>query len=247
MVYAGGENEDDLRIIEDAIRFNGAIASEGRRRGYNLQTGVEIEEMFTNIDNVMELIPSVMINTACGIDARMAGLNHTVITNSGSGNQGITCTIPVLEAGKYYKKNEDTVFRAVTLSHLIAIYIHVNFGLLSALCGAVIAATAASCGIAYLMGGSLSEIKHCINNMLGAISGILCDGAKPDCSMKVATCCASACFSAYMATHGKTVSSLEGIVEKDAEDTIDNFVKLSDECSKTIDDTVLEIMLNKKN
>ncbi|MBR4461057.1 MAG: serine dehydratase subunit alpha family protein [Erysipelotrichaceae bacterium] len=236
---------DDLKIIEDAIYYNSEIAMKGHEHGYNLETGRQLNDLFFERGEPKDLLSAVMISTANGVDARMAGLNHTVVTNSGSGNQGITCTVPVLEAGKYLGKEEDAVFRAVTLSHLVSIYIHRNFGLLSALCGAVIAATAASCGISYLMGGSIGEINCCINNMLGTLSGMLCDGAKADCSMKVATCCASACFSAYMAMHGKSISNNEGIVEKEAKDTIKNFVRLSDDCSEIMDETMIDIMLNK--
>ena len=240
------QNNDDLSIIDKAIEINTSISKEGLNNKYNLAVGQNVNEMIGKRIFGESMVSSIIKETSAGIDARMGGANHPVVTNSGSGNQGITCTIPVLVAGRYLNKDEKTTYKAVVLSHLMCIYIHCNFGLLSALCGATIASTASACAITYLLGGREKQISYTINNMLGSVSGMLCDGAKPDCAMKVATCLNIACISSYMAMNDISVKSNEGIVEKDAVDTVNNFIKLSDECSNLIDNTVLEIMLNKK-
>lgn len=241
----GINDDDDLDVIKDAIMINSEIAKNGLENAYNLSVGRNVEEMREKGMIGDGVILDIIKNTAAGIDARMAGANYPVVTNSGSGNQGITCTIPVLSYGRYIDASEEEILKAVTLSHLMCIYIHCNFGLLSALCGAVIASSAASCGIIYLMKGGAKEMGYAINNMLGTLSGMLCDGAKPDCAMKVSACTSNACLSAYLAMKGIEIKSNEGIVEDDAKKTISNFVKISDDASKVLDDSILEIMLNK--
>lgn len=240
-------NLDDLDIIDKAIKINSSISLEGLKNKYHLAVGQNIKEMIDKKIFGEGMVSSIIEETSAGIDARMGGANHPVVTNSGSGNQGITCTIPVLVAGRYLKADEDKIYKAVVLSHLMCIYIHCNFGLLSALCGATIASTAAACSITYLLGGNKKKLEYTINNMLGSVTGMLCDGAKPDCAMKVATCLNTACISAYMAMNNISVNSNEGIVEKDSRKTINNFIKISDESSTLIDNVVLDIMLNKDN
>ena len=239
-------NKDDLAIIDKAIEINGSISKEGLNNKYNLSVGQNVNDMINEKLFGEGLVSSIIKETSAGIDARMGGANHPVVTNSGSGNQGITCTIPPLVAGKYLNKNNDEIYKAVVLSHLMCIYIHCNFGLLSALCGATIASTASACAITYLLGGREKQIGYTINNMLGSVTGMLCDGAKPDCALKVATCLNIACISSYMAMNNISVKDNEGIVEKDAKNTINNFIKISDEGSSMIDNIVLDIMLNKK-
>ena len=240
------KNKDDLSIIDKAIKINGSIAKEGLINKYNLSVGQNVNDMINDKFFGEGLVSSIIKETSAGIDARMGGANHPVVTNSGSGNQGITCTIPPLIAGKHLNKNADDVYKSVVLSHLMCIYIHCNFGLLSALCGATIASTASACAITYLLGGKERQIGYTINNMLGSVTGMLCDGAKPDCALKVATCLNIACISSYMAMNNISVKENEGIVEKDAKNTINNFIKISNEGSNILDNIVLGIMLNKK-
>ena len=236
---------NNIHIIDKAIEINTSISKEGLRNKYNLSVGQNVSEMISSKIYGEGMVSSVIEETSAGIDARMGGANHPVVTNSGSGNQGITCTIPPIVVGRYLNSNEEVIYKAVTLSHLMCIYIHCNFGLLSALCGATIAATASACAITYLFGGRKNEINSTINNMLGSVTGMLCDGAKPDCAMKVATCLNTACISSYMAMNNISVKANEGIVETDAVKTISNFVKVSDESSNIIDNVVLDIMLKK--
>lgn len=237
---------DDLAIIDKAIEINSDISKIGLENIFNLSVGRNINEMINKKMFGEGMVSSIIKETSAGIDARMGGANHPVVTNSGSGNQGITCTIPPIVAGKYLKLDDKTIYKAVTLSHLMCIYIHCNFGLLSALCGATIASTASACAITYLLGGKEKQLSYTINNMMGSVTGMLCDGAKPDCALKVATCLNIACISAYMAMNNITVKDNEGIVEKNAVDTINNFIKISDEGSNMLDNIVLNIMLNKK-
>ena len=237
---------DDLHMIEQAISVNRRIAQEGAERTFGLHVGQNIaaarQAGYMGGDMVTESVQ----RTACGIDARMGGASVPVVTNSGSGNQGITATVPVITAAERLGVDEDRTFRAVTLSHLMAIYIHCRFGLLSALCGATVAGTGASCGVVYLLGGGVEEIGCAVNNMMGCVTGMLCDGAKADCAMKVGTCVNTAFLSAFMAMKHISVQPNEGIVERDPAQTIRNFVRLGNEGSPAMDDIVLDIMLNKK-
>ncbi|MCH4239956.1 MAG: L-serine ammonia-lyase, iron-sulfur-dependent, subunit alpha [Oscillospiraceae bacterium] len=238
--------KDDLRRIEDVIRVNQTIAEVGTAGDYGLNIGRNIRE--NQKDGLMghDIATNAAAATASGADARMAGANTPVVTNSGSGNQGITATVPVLSAGRDLGLPEDRIFRAVTLSNLVAIHIHSGFGLLSGLCGATIAGTGAACGIAYLQGATLKQIGYTVNNMLAAVTGMLCDGAKADCALKIYTCTSTAFQCASMALRGIVVQSTDGIVEDDPEKTIQNFVRLGNEGSGKMDDLVLQMLLKKQ-
>ena len=183
--------------------------------------------------------------TSSAADARMAGANAPVVTNSGSGNQGITATMPIVSAAQSLGVHGERMFRAVTLSHLMSIHIHADFGLLSGLCGATIAATGAACGLVYLLGGGVEQIGYAVNNMLGDVTGMLCDGAKADCALKISTCVFTAFHCAAMALRDETVKPTDGIVERDPEVTIANFVKLGNQGSPKMDDLVLDMLLQK--
>lgn len=238
-------NRDDLHMIEQAIQVNGRIAEVGAEGDYGLNIGRNIRENQKRGWMSRTPVDEAVAATASGADARMAGANVPVVTNSGSGNQGITATVPILSLARSLQIEEDRAFRAVTLSHLVAIHIHTNFGLLSGLCGATIAATGAACGIVYLLGGSLDQIGKAINNMFGDVTGMLCDGAKADCALKISTCVYTAFQCAFMALRDVEVQPSDGIVEKNPEKTIQNLVTLGNLGSPKMDDLVLEIMLNK--
>lgn len=237
---------DDLHMVELAIAVNKRIAEEGAQKPFGLTIGQHIMNARSEGTMGSDVVTAAMERTASGIDARMGGAGVPVVTNSGSGNQGITATIPVLTAAEAFGIDDDRLFRAVTLSHLMAIYIHCRFGLLSALCGATIAGTGASCGIVYLLGGGPKEIGYAINNMMGCVTGMLCDGAKADCAMKVSACVNMAFLSAFMAIKGTCVSSDEGIVEEDPAHTIRNFVRLGNDGSPVMDNIILDIMFSKR-
>lgn len=237
--------QDDLYMIEQAIKVNGHIAEVGAKGNYGLNIGRNIRKNQAKGWMSRTLVDDAVAETASGADARMAGANVPVVTNSGSGNQGITATVPILSAARSLNIDEERTFRAVTLSHLMAIHIHADFGLLSGLCGATIAGAGAACGITYLLGGTVEQIGKTINNIFGDVTGMLCDGAKADCALKISTCVYTAFQCAFMALRDIEVQDSDGIVEKDPEKTIQNFVALGNYGSPKMDDLVLDILLKK--
>jgi len=239
--------KDDLHMIEQAISINRRIAQEGADKKFGLHIGQNIAAARRAGNMGGDLVTTAMELTACGIDARMGGANLPVVTNSGSGNQGITATVPVVTAAEVLGIDEDRMFRAVTLSHLMAVYIHCRFGLLSALCGATIAGTGASCGLVYLFGGNPEQIGYAVQQYDRCVTGMLCDGAKADCAMKVGACVNTAFLSAFMAMDNISVRPKEGIVESEPAQTIQNFVRLGNDGSPVMDSIMLDIMLNKQS
>lgn len=188
-----------------------------------------------------------IISYTCGAcDARMSGAMVPVMSNSGSGNQGISCSVPVyLYAQENHCTSEQTL-RALALSNLTVIYIKQSLGRLSALCGCVVAATGSAAGITYLMGGNYEEITYAIKNMIANISGMICDGAKPGCALKVTSGVATAIFSAYLAMQHSYAGATEGIVEDDIDRTIRNLTRIGHDGMKVTDDLILDIMTHKK-
>lgn len=237
---------DPIDIIRSAISVNGEICERGMEKDYGLAIGPNLERNCRAGVMTRDMVTNSMIITTAGADARMAGAPFSVVANSGSGNQGITATMPVVSLAKWKEIPEDKMVRAVTLSNLIAIRIKSKFGRLSAMCGASVAGTGAACGITYLLGGGYDEICRAIHNMIGDVTGMLCDGAKADCSLKISTCVNAAFQAAFMAMRGVRVESTDGIVEDNVEYTIDNFAKLGNEGSGPMDAAILEMMLNKR-
>ncbi|MDQ7096346.1 L-serine ammonia-lyase, iron-sulfur-dependent, subunit alpha [Desulfosporosinus sp. PR] len=236
----------DLGIIEKAIELNTNIAMEGLANEYGLQVGKTIQESVRKGIFADDLITQAMALTAGASDARMSGSTLPVMSNSGSGNQGISATLPVVAVGQNLHVSHEQLLRAVTLSNLIAIYIKTRIGRLSALCGATASGTGASCGIAYLLGGGKGEIKTAIQNMQGNVSGMFCDGAKAGCALKLSTCTSTAVQSAIMAMAGIAIQSTDGIIESTAEQTIENLGRLAAQGSREMDRIILDIMVNKK-
>lgn len=236
---------DPLDIIRKSISINTAISEEGLKNDYGLMIGKTIREELNKGMIGNNMVSNAVCVTTAGADARMAGAPFTVVSNSGSGNQGITTTMPVVAVAKWNHIDEDKMIRAVTLSNLIAIYIHSKFGKLSALCGATVAATGASCGITYLLGGDLKAIGYAIQNMIGDVTGMLCDGGKADCALKISTCTTAAMQAAFMAIKGLRVQKTDGIIEEDVEKSIDNFTTLGNKGSVAMDSLVLQMMLQK--
>ena len=188
-----------------------------------------------------------IISYTCGAcDARMSGAMVQVMSNSGSGNQGISCSIPVYLYAKENGCSQEQVLRALALSNLSVIYIKQSLGRLSALCGCVVAATGSAAGITYLMGGGYDEVTYAIKNMIANISGMICDGAKPGCALKVTSGVATAIFSAYLAMQHSYADSTEGIVEDDIDRTIHNLTRIGHDGMTVTDDLILEIMTNKQ-
>ena len=234
---------DPIDIIRSAVQVNTTISNEGLSKEYGLAIGRNLELNCRKGLMTRDLTTNAMVIASAGADARMAGAPVSVVANSGSGNQGITATMPVVATARWLDIDEEKMLRAVTLSNLIAIRIKAKFGRLSNLCGATVAATGAACGIAYLLGGGYHEVCCTIQNMVGNITGMVCDGAKADCALKISTCVNAACQAAAMGVRGVRVQSTDGIVEHNVEYTLDNFATLS--THGTSDSVILDLMLNK--
>lgn len=210
-------------------------------RANTLTTTPEMEKLFGNT-----LFTKIISYTCGACDARMSGAMVQVMSNSGSGNQGISCSIPVYLYAKENQCSEEQTLRALALSNLTVIYIKQSLGRLSALCGCVVAATGSAAGITYLMGGNYEEITYAIKNMIANISGMICDGAKPGCALKVTSGVATAIFSAYLAMQHSYADSTEGIVEDDIDRTIRNLTRIGHDGMKVTDDLILDIMTHKQ-
>lgn len=236
---------DKLSLVRQSVELNKSIGEEGLNNSYGLQVGKTILDNMNKGILSNDMTNYAMALTSAGSDARMAGCQLKVMSNSGSGNQGITATLPVVAFWERLGLDAEKLYRACALSHLITIYIKLNFGRISSLCGAAIAATGASCGIVYLLGGGFSEVESAIQNMSGSVTGMLCDGAKAGCALKVSACTNTAAISALMSIKGKTIQPTDGIIEKDPEKTIENICALSSKGSVQADKIILSIMLNK--
>ena len=237
--------KDDIEILKKAEELNMAISQKGLEGDYGLRIGKNMKSMLDSggMHNVNRT-RAVMRATAAA-DARMAGAPFAVVANSGSGNQGITLTVPVLSYAYDMEVPSEKKFKALALSNLISIYIKSKFGTLSAFCGAMIASIGAGCGIAYLYGGKKNDIAAVIHNMVGTLTGMICDGAKPDCALKIYSGLETAIFASRLALRGERVSKDDGIVCEDVEKTIDNVANISVKCSSGVDNVVLDMMINK--
>ena len=236
---------EDISFILESRTLNLALAQEGMKGGYGLRVGYAIsldanKEVFGG-----DFLSYAMALTAAASDARMAGCTLAAMSNSGSGNQGITVTMPVIAYSIRYGTNDEQLARALVLSHLIAIHIKGYLGKLSALCGCVIASTGAACGLVYLRGGDYNQICAAIKNMIGNITGMVCDGAKVGCAMKVASGVSSALQSAVLAREGICISEHDGIIEKDIEKTIQNLGRIGSVGMQHTDNMILDIMVCK--
>lgn len=201
----------------------------------------------TQMSNIFgdTLFTKILCYTCGACDARMSGAMVPVMSNSGSGNQGISCSIPVYLYALEHNMNEEQTLRALTLSNLTVVYIKQSLGRLSALCGCVVAATGSAAGLTYLMGGQFDEVTFAIKNMIANISGMICDGAKPACALKVTSGVATAVLSASMAMHHSFAEATEGIVEDDIDRTIHNLTRIGHDGMCQTDDLIIDIMTKK--
>ena len=243
--FASNVSFEDIEFILESRTLNLALAKEGLSGKYGLKVGYAI-----NLNDNKEVFGGdflcyAMSLTAAASDARMAGCTLAAMSNSGSGNQGITVTMPVIAYSIRYGTDDERLARALVLSHLIAIHIKGYLGKLSALCGCVIASTGSSCGLVYLRGGDYDQICAAIKNMIGNITGMVCDGAKVGCAMKVASGVSSALQSAVLAREGICISEHDGIIEKDIEKTIRNLGKIGSVGMQHTDNMILDIMVCK--
>ncbi|HJV78558.1 MAG TPA: L-serine ammonia-lyase, iron-sulfur-dependent, subunit alpha, partial [Paludibacter sp.] len=236
---------DELRFILKSSVMNRAASNESMKGQYGHSVAQTVHN--GSQQNVMgnTIFTRMLSVTAAACDARMAGAMFPVMSNSGSGNQGIAATLPVSVFAEETGKSEDELIHALALSHLMTIYIKQSLGRLSGLCGAIVAATGSACGITYLMGGTRDQIAYSIKNMIGNITGMICDGAKPSCALKVSNGVSTATLSALMAMDNKVVTSIEGITDEDVDKTILNLTKIGSEGMNETDRMVLEIMTTK--
>lgn len=238
---------DEIRFILETARVNKAAARHSFQNTCGHALGKIIAEAKSEPQSVFgdTTFSKILSYTSAACDARMAGAMVPVISNSGSGNQGISATIPVLVYAEDKQKTEAELIRALTLSHLTVIYIKQSLGRLSALCGCVVAATGSSCGITYLMGGSYEQITYAVKNMVANLTGMICDGAKPSCSLKVASGVSTAVMSAVLAMKNQCVTSLEGIVDNDVDKCIHNLTLIGSKGMQETDKLILDIMTSK--
>ncbi|MCQ9123476.1 serine dehydratase subunit alpha family protein [Rodentibacter caecimuris] len=236
---------DKIRFIGQTAELNRALSNEGLRENYGLHIGRTLRKQVGSGLISDDLLSKIMIETTAASDARMGGATLPAMSNSGSGNQGITATMPVVVVADYLNINEEKRLRALFLSHLMAIYIHSKLPKLSALCAVTTASMGSCAGIAYLLTGKFETASMGICSMIGDISGIICDGAANSCAMKVSTSVASGYKSVLMAMDETRVTGNEGIVEHDLDRTIDNLCAIASKSMQYIDRQVIEIMVSK--
>ncbi len=238
--YATTAPLEELEFIYETVKYNEAAAQEGLK-GYGLNTGRILMENANG-----DLVHTVVARTVAASDARMDGCTLSVYSNSGSGNQGICCTLPVYNYGKEKGCSHEQIIRALILNHLMSIYIKSGIGRLSALCGIVNASIGVTCGIVYLHGGGFEQMCYAIKNLINTIAGMVCDGAKPSCALKMSTGLYSAFVSAELAYHDHVVDATDGISESDVDCSIRNLGRLGHDGMDEVDDTILDIMTHKR-
>ena len=237
---------DELEFILQARDLNKKAAERSFQGNYGHALGKTLKDSSSE-KNLMgnNTFTHILSYTSAACDARMGGVMVPVMSNSGSGNQGIAATLPVVVFAEDNHKNEEELTRALILSHLTAIYIKQSLGRLSALCGCVVAATGSSCGITYLMGGEYQQIVFAVQNMIANLTGVICDGAKPSCALKLTSGVSTAVLSAILAMEHKCVTSVEGIIEDDVDRSIRNLTKIGSVGMNETDKLVLDIMTHK--
>ena len=236
---------DEIRFILDTARLNKAAAEQSFTGNYGHGLGKMLRGTYEHKVMGDSVFSHILSYTSGACDARMAGAMIPVMSNSGSGNQGISATLPVVVYAEENGKSEEELIRALMLSHLTVIYIKESLGRLSALCGCVVAATGSSCGITWLMGGTYEQITYAVQNMIANLTGMICDGAKPSCALKVTTGVSTAVLSAIMAMDNRCVTSVEGIIDQDVDQSIRNLTRIGSQGMNETDKLVLDIMTNK--
>ncbi len=232
----------DIEYVLKGVEMNRTIGLEGLTGNYGLRVGKTLRSNIVKGLLSDDFSNWAMALTAAASDARMAGSTLSVMSNSGSGNQGIAVMLPILAASERLHCSKEQLVRALYLGNLIAIHLKEFMFRLSALCGVVTAATGAACGVVYLLGGDLPQVNSAIKNMIGNISGMICDGAKAGCALKVSTAVSAALQSAFLAIENIEISEFDGIIEKDIEKTIRNLAMIASEGMETTDKVILDIM-----
>ncbi len=235
----------EIAFMKETMTYNMGAAEEAIKGNYGHNLGKTIDRPMSQGIFGKTIFSHIISKTASACDARMGGAMIPVMSNSGSGNQGICATNPVAVYAIENENTEEELIRALTLSHLTAIYIKQSLGKLSALCGCVVASIGSSCGITYLMGGDYQRICRSVKNMIANLTGMICDGAKPSCSLKIASGVSTAILSSLLSMEGKCVTSAEGIIDDDVDRSIHNLTSIGADAMRQTDDMVLDIMTHK--
>lgn len=243
--YATTAPLDEISFINEAATLNMAAAQRSLEGNYGHCLGKALTRPLGKGIMGESIFSHILSSTSCACDARMAGAMIPVMSNSGSGNQGICATNPVVVFARENHNTQEELTRALMLSHLTAIYIKQHLGTLSALCGCVVASTGSSCGITYLMGGTYEQICAAVKNMIANLTGMICDGAKPSCALKLTSGVSTAVLSAMLAMQGNCVSSIEGIIDDDVDQCVRNLVSIGAHSMNETDKQVLDIMVSK--
>ena len=237
---------EDIEFINESRVLNEAAAEAALKGNYGHELGKTLSRPLGKGIMGDSIFSHIISATSCACDARMAGAKIPVMSNSGSGNQGIAATLPVVVFARENHNTEEELTRALVLSHLTAIYIKQSLGKLSCLCGCVVASTGSSCGMTWLMGGGYEQVAYSVKNMIANLAGMVCDGAKPSCALKVSSGVSTAVLSAMLAVQNHSVSSYEGLIEDDVDRCIRNLTRLGSVGMQETDKMVLDIMTHKK-
>ena len=236
---------EEIEFIRESARLNKAAAEFSLKGNYGHCLGKTMQGELKQSIMGNNTFTHVLSYTSAACDARMAGAMVPVMSNSGSGNQGIAATMPVVTFAEDNGNSDEQLVRALMLSHLTTIYIKQTLGRLSALCGCVVATTGASCGITYLMGGNYDNITYAVKNMIANLTGMICDGAKPSCALKITGSVANCMMAAMLAMEGRYVTALEGIIDEDVDRCIRNLTRIGAQGMNETDRLVLDIMTHK--
>lgn len=236
---------NEIRFILESARTNKYAAEQSFKYDFGHSLGKTLRGKFEHKIMGDSIFSHILSYTSAACDARMAGAMIPIMSNSGSGNQGIAATLPIVIYAEENGKTEEDLIRALILSHLTVIYIKQSLGRLSALCGCVVAATGSSCGITYLMRGKYPQITAAVKNMIANLTGMICDGAKPSCALKLTSGVSTAVLSAILAMEQKCVTSVEGIIENDVDQCIRNLTLIGSQGMNETDKIVLDIMTHK--
>lgn len=243
--FAANAPLEEIDFIHDAANLNLCLSNEGIQKDFGLHIGATMQRQIKAGLLPDSLFTQVILRTTAASDARMGGAALPAMTNSGSGNQGITATMPVVVVAEYLKADRETLIRALMLSHMTAIYIHSKLPKLSAFCAVTTAAMGAAAGMAWLLKKDCPAVTMAIANMIGDVSGMICDGASNSCAMKVSTSVTSAYKAVLMAIDNTRVTASDGIVEENIDASIANLGRLASDGMQQTDREILEIMMKK--
>ncbi|NNK58332.1 MAG: serine dehydratase subunit alpha family protein [Desulfofustis sp.] len=240
-------DEDDLKFLKKGVEFNVTLAEHGLKYGSGLGIGKASERLLKQKLLVKDMATSARILTSAAADARMSGVNLPAMSSAGSGNHGLTAILPIWAIKDFVDHDEETVLRAIGLSHVITAYVKAHTGRLSAVCGCSVAAGAgATAGITYLVGGDVEHMAGAIKNIMEDLAGVICDGAKAGCALKLNTAAGAAVQAALFSLQGINVQDTDGIIGQSTEQTVKNLGTLSHQGMVETDRTILQIMREKE-